>query len=179
MLAAEAIYPYLTKDGEEHTVATLGECNSEAKSIEVVEYESNLMKSWIADELKVVRNTHASFHGGLAVGMIYTAFSCFITQGKEPWTFANSIKDSAKTKPAKECTEIIYPKNDGVISFDLLSNLQRSGTSHEGDQPAHLRVKKECAHIPSEISIKTFAGPEQRFCPAGIKIYINYIYFYY
>jgi electron-transferring-flavoprotein dehydrogenase len=172
MLAAEAIYPHLTKDGAEHTVATAGECDPESKSIEVVEYETNLMKSWVADELKVVRNAHASFHGGLAVGMVHTAFSCFITQGKEPWTLTNSVKDSSKTKPAKECTEIKYPKADNIVSFDLLTNLQRSGTSHEGDQPAHLRVKKECAHIPSEISIKTFAGPEQRFCPAGRYFYL-------
>ena len=59
--------------------------------------------------------------------MIHTALSCFITRGAEPWTLSNTVPDSARTKPAKECAVIEYPKNDGELSFDLLTNLQRSG----------------------------------------------------
>jgi electron-transferring-flavoprotein dehydrogenase len=57
------------------------------------------------------------------------------------------------------------------LSFDLLSNLQRSGTSHEADQPAHLRIKPEKVKVAESISINEFAGPEQRFCPAGVYEY--------
>lgn len=107
--------------------------------------------SWVGDELREIRNTHHSFHSPLGTlgGMMYTAVSCFITKGKEPWTLHNNVEDCDRTKEAKGCEEIQYPKADGKLSFDLLSNLQRSGTSHEGDQPAHLRVKDHLKHVPS------------------------------
>jgi len=183
MLAAEAVYPLLVKGGEEKTAAVGGaevfdadEENSAVKdSIEAPAYEQAVYNSWIADELKVVRNSHSSFISPLGTlgGLTYTAFSCFITKGAEPWTFFNNTPDSAKTKPAKNFTEIEYPKPDGVLSFDLLTNLQRSGTSHDHDQPAHLRVKEDLADVPSNVSITEFAGPEQRFCPAGVYEYTD------
>lgn len=171
MLAAEAIYPLLTAGGAESTVATLGECPPSIPAVEATEYETALRSSWIADELKQVRNTHAAFHSGVLAGMVHTALSCFITKGAEPWTLSNLAPDSSRTLPAKSCTPIKYPKPDGKLSFELLTNLQRSGTTHDHDQPAHLRVKPELAHVPSSVSIKTYAGPEQRFCPAQVYEY--------
>ena len=82
----------------------------------------------------------------------------------------NTVKDSDKTGLAKDHKPIEYPKPDGVISFDLLTNLQRSGTSHD-DQPSHLKVKEELQHVPTEISITQYAAPESRFCPAGVYEY--------
>jgi flavin-dependent dehydrogenase/ferredoxin-like protein FixX len=185
MLAAEALYPLLTAGGEVVTCAAGGaevfdadEVNSALKnSIEASAYEKAVYDSWIVDELKVVRNTHSSFGSPLGTlgGMAYTAFSCFITKGAEPWTFANNTPDSAKTQRAKKFTEIHYPKADGILSFDLLTNLQRSGTSHDHDQPAHLRVKEHLADVPSDVSITEYAGPEQRFCPAGVYEYTEEI----
>lgn len=76
-----------------------------------------------------------------------------------------------------------YPKPDGEISFDLLTNLQRSGTYHDDDQPAHLRIKPELADVPKvclcsipgspelmlqDISYQTYGAPETRFCPAKV-----------
>ena len=57
-------------------------------AVEVTEYEKKVHSSWIADELKVCRNSHASFHTplGLMGGMVHTGLSSFITKGKEPWT---------------------------------------------------------------------------------------------
>jgi len=132
-----------------------------------------LMNSWVGQELYEIRNAHASFYGPLGTvgGMVSTAFSCFISRGREPWTFVNTKPDSHKTEPAAKHKVIEYPKPDGVLSFDLLTNLQRSGTNHEHDQPAHLIVKKGMEHVPSDISITTFAGPEQRFCPASVYEY--------
>lgn len=103
--------------------------------------------------------------------MAHTAFTCFVTQGNEPWTFRSTIKDCEKTKPAAECKEIQYPKPDGKLSFDLLTNLQKSGTAHEHDQPSHLKIKPGLESVPSDISITKYAGPEQRFCPAGVYEY--------
>ena len=86
-----------------------------------------MMNSWAVKELYEIRNAHASFHYGLLPGMMYNAFSCFISKGREPWTLKNLIPDSKKTKKASECKVIDYPKPDGKLSFDLLTNLQRSG----------------------------------------------------
>lgn len=128
MLAAEAVYPLLTSKGEEGTVLAAGVTNEE-ETIEAVEYEPALYNSWVGKELREIRNTHASFHNPLGTlgGMAYTALSCFITKGAEPWTLKNSMIDAEKTRKAKDCQKIEYPKPDGVISFDLLTNLQRSG----------------------------------------------------
>ena len=97
MLAADAIYPLLTQEAGAKTVASLGACDENEASFEAVSYEEAYHNSWVADELKVVRNCHASFHAGLLPGMVHTALSTFITQGKEPWTLKNTIPDSAKT----------------------------------------------------------------------------------
>ncbi|RHY02048.1 hypothetical protein DYB36_008733 [Aphanomyces astaci] len=98
--------------------------------------------------------------------------SAFILNGLEPWTLGNDKPDSAKTKPAKDFTPIDYPKPDGVLTFDLLSNLQRSGTNH-ADQPSHLRIKAGKEDVPSTESFPVFAGPEQRFCPAKVYEYTD------
>ena len=82
-------------------------------------------------------------------GMMYSGLSCFVLQGMEPWTFRNLTPDADRTRPAKNFVEIKYPKPDGVLSFDLLTNLQRSGTFHDSDQPAHLRVKENKKTVPS------------------------------
>jgi len=175
MLAAEVLHSALINEEGNDSVAVSGEdfFSKTRPTIEIQPYEKALYSSWVGEELKQVRNTHASFHsfGGLLFGLLHTAFSCFISKGKEPWTLRNTKPDSEKTELAEKHTTIEYPKSDGVLSFDLLTNLQRSGTSHEHDQPAHLKVKENLKDVPSEISIKQFAGPEQRFCPAGVYEY--------
>ena len=87
MLAAEALYSLLTQNGIEGTVAGAGEdiiTKPEGlMGAEAVSYEDALHNSWVAKELKVVRNSHAAFHlpGGTAAGMIYTGLTCMITKG--------------------------------------------------------------------------------------------------
>jgi electron-transferring-flavoprotein dehydrogenase len=66
---------------------------------------------------------------------------------------------------------IEYPKPDGVLSFDILDNLAKSGVNHDDQQPAHLRVKPEKASIAESTSLDVYAGPEQRFCPAKVYEY--------
>lgn len=133
MLAAEAIYPQLTQHGVEGTVAGGGEeviSRPEGlMGLEVRAYDDALHSSWVADELRVVRNTHASFHlpGGTITGMAYTGLACLLMKGREPWTIRNLVRDAYRTQPAKNYVEIKYPKPDGSLSFDLLTNLQRSG----------------------------------------------------
>lgn len=153
--------------------SSISSSSSSASDVELTEYETKVMNSSIADELKIVRNSHASFKYGMFAGMIHTAISCFITKGKEPWTVHNTKPDSACTLPAKECQPILYPKPDGKISFDLLTNLQRSGTNHDHDQPSHLKIKPQLQSVASDISMPIYDGPEQRFCPAGVYEYVD------
>ena len=72
--------------------------------------------------------------------------------------------------------KIEYPKPDGVISFELLENLARSGTNHENDQPVHLTLKD--TKVPVEKNYKTFDGPENRFCPAGVYDHNHFFFFF-
>lgn len=133
MIAAETIYPLLTAGGKESTVAVRGEIDPSEENEEAMNNECTLVNSWIGEELIPVRNSHGAFHKyGLAFGMVHTAFSSFITKGFEPWTFRNTVPDCDQTLPAThpQAPVIDYPKPDGKLSFDLLTNLQRSGQFH-------------------------------------------------
>lgn len=70
-----------------------------------------------------------------------------------------------------ESKPIDYPKPDGVISFDLLTSVSRTGTNHAENQPVHLRIRDE--DIPVERNLGVFDGPENRFCPAGVYEYVE------
>ena len=74
-------------------------------------------------------------------------------------------------KPAAECQAIHYPKPDGKLTFDRLSSVFISNTNHEENQPAHLTLKD--ASVPVGINLATFAGPEARYCPAGVYEYVK------
>ena len=141
--------------------------------LELAGYQQALERSWVWDELRGVRNYHPSFKLGLLPGMLYSGLSAFALKGREPWTFRNSLPDSAKTAPAIGHAPIAYPKPDGVLSFDLLTNLARSGTNHEADQPAHLRVRAGMEAVPSDVSLATFGAPESRFCPAKVYEFVD------
>ena len=104
---------------------------------------------------------------------MYNGLATHITKGREPWTLSHTKTDAEATQPAAHFTPKHYPPPDGTLTFDLLTNLQRSGTYHADDQPAHLRIKPECADIPKSTSLQVFAGPEQRFCPAGVYEYVD------
>jgi electron-transferring-flavoprotein dehydrogenase len=94
-----------------------------------------------------------------------------VLKGREPWTFHHAGRDADATEPAASHKPIAYPKPDGKLSFELLTNLARSGTNHEHDQPSHLRIKPGMESVPSQVSYKTYAGPEGRFCPAKVYEY--------
>ena len=61
---------------------------------------------------------------------------------------------------------IVYPKPDGVLTFDRLSSVFLSNTNHEEDQPSHLKVKDMALQKRSEHDV--YGGPSQRYCPAGV-----------
>lgn len=162
MLAGEAAVGALTSAAGDEPPAGL----------EVSQYEEMVRTSWVWEELETARNVKPSFKAGLFAGLSYTGSSLLVARGKEPWTFTWSKKDTEYTEPAAKHAPIEYPKPDGVITFDLLDNLTRSGVNHEHDQPAHLKVKGEEEATPLEVSLPVYDGPEGRFCPAKVYEYV-------
>ncbi len=179
MVAADAVFDAIVGPGagagaegaEGEASAHSGPASSSA-GFEPAKYEEDMQKSWVYDELRSVRNYHPSFKKGLLLGTMYSGLSAFVLRGKEPWTFKHKGKTDAEcTEPAAQHKPIDYPKPDGKISFDLLTNLQRSGTNHEADQPAHLRIRKGMEEAPAKLSFAKYAAPESRFCPAKVYEY--------
>jgi electron-transferring-flavoprotein dehydrogenase len=171
MLAAEAVFEGL--EGE--AVAETGELSELHVPQDLIGYTKKLEQSWIYDELYQVRNCHQAFaKWGVGGGLIYTGLATHITKGKEPWTLDHRVSDADATqKVSEQFAEIDYPAPDGKLTFDLLTNLQRSGTNHAEDQPAHLRIKPELQDIPKTVSLQVYGGPEQRFCPAAVYEYVD------
>lgn len=159
MLAAEAIFEAAKNDN--------GLENADIKN-----YEKNVRNSWVAEELRQSRNFKAGFEKGLWFGLAHGGIIMNLTKGKEPWTWRHTKKDCDSTVPKSQAKKIEYPKHDGKLTFDLLTNLQRSGTNHEHDQPSHLKIKPELADVPQSLSYQTFGAPEERFCPAKVYEYI-------
>jgi len=172
MLAAESAFDALSKPGVE-SVAETGELPA-SEGIELVGYADAVDKSWIREELYQVRNSHEAFNRwGIGGGLVYTGIAAHVTKGREPWTLDHTGRDCDTTGKAQDFQPIDYPAPDGVLTFDLLTNLQRSGTYHAEDQPSHLRIKPGLADIPENVSLQVFGGPEQRFCPAGVYEYVD------
>jgi electron-transferring-flavoprotein dehydrogenase len=173
MLAAEAVFEGLKEDAIEPVSAT-GELSDSYIPLEMTGYTARLKESWIYEELYQVRNCHQAFSKwGVAGGLLYTGLATHITRGKEPWTLDHPKRDADCTGEAIQYPKKEYPAPDGKLTFDLLTNLQRSGTYHEDDQPSHLRIKPELANIPKHVSLQVYGGPEQRFCPAAVYEYVD------
>jgi electron-transferring-flavoprotein dehydrogenase len=137
---------------------------------ELDDYEPALNASWVHADLKRVRNVKPMWSklgliGGLSLG------------GLDMWTnqlfgfsFFGTLKhgkpDYACLKPADACPPIDYPKPDGVLSFDRLTNVAFAATSHEEDEPVHLKLKDPT--VPIARNLPEFDEPAQRYCPAGV-----------
>ncbi|KAG0329833.1 hypothetical protein BGZ99_000062 [Dissophora globulifera] len=162
MLAAESAYAALTAADY-----------SPEKPVVLEDFEKKVKDSWIWQELNEVRNCRPSFHSPLGNlgGVLYSGIDTILLKGRTPWTFHNTKPDHECLKVAKYAKKIEYPKPDGVISFDLLTSVSRTGTNHAEDQPVHLRLKNK--DIPVERNLKVFDGPEGRFCPAGVYEFVD------
>ena len=143
---------------------------ADAKVREVRDYRTRLDQSWVMDELYRVRNIRPSFRWGLYGGIAYSAIDTYVFQGKAPWTLRNHA-DHTTLKPASECVPIQYPKPDGKLTFDRLSSVFISNTNHEENQPVHLTLKD--ASVPVNVNLSKYAGPESRYCPAGVYEYVK------
>lgn len=92
-------------------------------------------------------------------------------RGKAPWTLRHTKADHECLKLAAESKQISYPKPDGKLTFDRLSSVFISNTNHAEDQPVHLMLKD--ASVPVAINLAKYAGPEARYCPAGVYEFVK------
>jgi len=152
MLAAEAAFEALS--------------GGAGDGVELTTYADAFNASWVHEELAAARNVRPSFKWGLLVGTLLTGIDQVLFRGKAPWTLKHGHADHEATKPAKNFQPIDYPKADGVLTFDRLTNVSFSATNHEEDQPAHLTLKDDA--VPVAVNLETYDAPEQRYCPAGV-----------
>jgi len=133
MLAAESIVEELVRNERRHT---------KHKALYLEKYPEKIKDSWIHEELYKARNIKPAFaKWGMIGGVLYTGLDSLLLRGKAPWTLKHPHPDHEATKPKDKVFEIDYPKPDGVLTFDLLTNLTRSGVNHNENQPIHLKLK--------------------------------------
>ena len=132
------------------------------------DYEPAVRSSWIAKELKSVRNAQpAVAKFGALWGTIYAGADLWLNHLRVgvPWTFKHH-PDHATLRRKDQVHVKTYPKPDGVLTFDRLSSVFLSNTNHEEDQPVHLTLKD--AAVPITVNLALYDSPESRYCPAGV-----------
>ena len=153
MLAAEAAFAAVIAD---------------RRHDELADYEPALRSSWIAKELKLVRNAQpAVTKFGATAGTLYAGLDLWLNHLKigVPWTFRHHA-DHTTLRRTEQVQAKSYPKPDGKLTFDRLSSVFLSNTNHEEDQPIHLTLKD--AAVPITINLALYNSPESRYCPAGV-----------
>ena len=142
---------------------------------ELGSYPEAFGKSWLFEELDRSRNFKQWFKKGALIGALMTGIEQWLLPKlgfkSPPWTIHREQADHLYLRPAAECTPIDYPKPDGKLTFDRLSSVFISNTNHEEQQPAHLTLKD--ASVPVSINLARYAGPESRYCPAGVYEFVK------
>ena len=153
MLAAESVAAAIA-EGHEHT--------------ELMDYDANLRDSWIAKELKLVQNAQpAVAKWGEDIGTVLAGIDMWMRTLKIGLPISmKHHRDHEMLERADLHTPIAYPKPDGVLSFDKLTNVSFSYTNHAEDQPVHLKVLDR--ELQRESEFEVFDGPSNRYCPAGV-----------
>ena len=134
-------------------------------------YSAAFQESWLFDELYRARNFKQWMSKGLYSGTVMVGVEQTLLGGKFPWTLHHGHADHECLRPASECEPIDYPKADGKLTFDRLSSVFVSNTNHEENQPCHLILKD--ATVPVALNLAKYAGPENRYCPAGVYEFVK------
>jgi len=142
---------------------------------ELSAYPAAFETSWLHDELKLSKNFKQWFKKGQTVATLMTGIEQWLLPKlgvrNPPWTLRHSTPDHACLEPAAKHTRIAYPKPDGVLTFDRLSSVFLSSTNHDENQPSHLTLKD--ASVPVQVNLAEYAGPEARYCPAGVYEFVG------
>ncbi|MGB3556679.1 MAG: electron transfer flavoprotein-ubiquinone oxidoreductase [Jannaschia sp.] len=137
-------------------------------------YDTEVRTGAIGKDLKRVRNVKPLWSNyGLTASMVVGGGSMWLNNlvGTSLFTSKHGKSDAESTEPASKHKPIDYPKPDGKLSFDRLTNVAFSFTNHEESQPAHLKLKD--ASIPVDVNLPKYAGPSQRYCPAGVYEFVG------
>ncbi|MGI9523435.1 MAG: electron transfer flavoprotein-ubiquinone oxidoreductase [Hyphomicrobiaceae bacterium] len=133
-------------------------------------YENAVRHGLIGKDLRAVRNAKPLWSKfGTALGIAMGGLDMWlntILPGGLGLTLQHGKADHETLVRANEATPVAYPKPDGVLTFDRLTNVSFSATNHEEDQPVHLQLADE--EIPIRVNLPEFAEPAQRYCPAGV-----------
>ena len=137
---------------------------------ELTDYEAEVRSGAIAKDLKPVRNVKPLWSRlGLSASLALGGFDMWVA-GLTGWnpmgTWKHGKTDAQATGKAADFKPIDYPKPDGKLSFDRLTNVAFSFTNHEESQPCHLKLKDPS--IPIAVNLPLYAEPAQRYCPAGV-----------
>jgi electron-transferring-flavoprotein dehydrogenase len=138
---------------------------------ELKRYPQYFKASWLYDELYQARNFKSAMSKGLYTGSLLVGAEQKVFGGKAPWHLHQNYADHTCLEPAAKHTPIQYPKPDGKITFDRLSSVFISNTNHAENQPAHLTLKNQ--DVPINTNLAIYAGPEARYCPAGVYEFVN------
>ncbi|MGA2548739.1 MAG: electron transfer flavoprotein-ubiquinone oxidoreductase [Burkholderiaceae bacterium] len=156
MMAAEAAFAALA----------LGRAADELSA-----YPAAFEDSWLKEELHRTRNFKQWMSKGLWFGSLMVGLEQKVLGGRVPWTLHHHKPDNECLKPANLGVPIAYPKPDGVLTFDRLSSVFISNTNHAENQPVHLTLKDPT--VPVRINLMEYAGPEWRYCPAGVYEFVK------
>jgi electron-transferring-flavoprotein dehydrogenase len=142
---------------------------------ELAAYPRAFEGSWLADELQRSKNFKPWFKKGFWTGTVMTGVEQWLLPklgvAVPPWTLHNKVADHTRLQPAARSARIDYPKPDGSLTFDRLSSVFVSNTNHEENQPAHLTLKDPS--VPVRANLARYAGPESRYCPAGVYEFVH------
>ncbi len=155
MLAAEAAFAAIGDSRAHDVLAT---------------YESSWRNSWVYADLYKVRNVKPGLRFGTLAGTLHGGVHMWLNDlgvgALVPWTMRHRHADHETLRPASEMPPIAYPRYDGVVTFDKMSSVYLSNTNHDEDQPIHLQLRDPS--LPVDVNLRTYDGPEQRYCPAGV-----------
>ena len=155
--------------GKAAAEAAIAAIKADRSGDELSDYEAEVRGGAIGDDLKKVRNVKPMWSkwglmaslmaGGLDMWTNTFGFSLF-------GTMKHGKNDAEATEEASKHKVIDYPKPDGKLSFDRLTNVSFSMTNHEESQPCHLQLGDDS--IPTSVNLPKYAEPAQRYCPAGV-----------
>ncbi|MGR3273053.1 electron transfer flavoprotein-ubiquinone oxidoreductase [Thalassococcus profundi] len=143
-------------------------------SDELSDYETEVRTGAIGKDLWKVRNVKPMWSKrGLLASLTLGGMDMWAnTFGLSPLgTMGHGKSDAEATGEAKKFKAIDYPKPDGKLSFDRLTNVAFSFTNHEESQPAHLKLKDDS--VPVSVNLPKYAGPSARYCPAGVYEFVQ------
>jgi len=142
---------------------------------ELLAYPQAFENSWLKTELMQAKNFKQWFKKGRNIATFMTGIEQWVLPKlgiyNPPWTLHRRQHDYECLEPAEKHPQIHYPKPDNSLTFDRLSSVFLSSTYHDEDQPCHLTLKN--TQTPVTINLTQYAGPEARYCPAGVYEFVN------